>query len=665
MIYIKLAARNFSRSVKDYAIYFFTVAISAMIFYTFNALSDQTFMLEFVKKTGLETGSLRFLFASISIFVAFVVAALVLFSNNFIIRRRKREIGIYLLLGMNQHSISRMLFVETLALGIFATVLGIAIGIAFSGVFSLIFSGMLNGVTIFSFNISVFGLLMTAILYALIFLAVAIFSSIAVSRYTLSRLLLSQRQNEVYRPRNNWVSGILGFFSIAALAIGYILAVINIDPQTFNPLSPVYFLIAILVTLGSLGFFYAGIGFMMNLTRRFPNFYFKGLNSFTIGQILRKVNSNTLVLTATSLLLAITITSIGFIGMLRSLFNTMVNQTLPYSYTVLYLTPEDPLDGFMQAAQSNPDNPLTDQLTVNVYPTNLQARDLLSAQDQPNADQWLSSYASPTCEALDLTTYNRLQAKTGKPNAQLANQQIGLQLGSSHPKYSERVLANWKKLGSLPLNGENFELSFAQAGESNDMVYQSPCTFIVPDTVAAGLPKAEGRTILFFSYANESDTTIEQNLEAEIYRVGHGYWDSLPELQANYQITQALFLVAGLYLEFIFLMACAMVLAMQLIIDAVESGHQYRTLRNLGADAGAIDQTIFRQVTFYFFAPVILAVLDAGFALSAFFNLFGTILALNGMIIFGPIVVMVLVYGAYYLLTWKTCSRLIRQSVSA
>jgi putative ABC transport system permease protein len=109
-------------------------------------------MLEFVKKTGLETGSLRFLFASISIFVAFVVAALVLFSNNFIIRRRKREIGIYLLLGMNQHSIQPHVILSRRWRSAFSpTVLGIAIGIAFSGVFSLIFSGMLNGVvTIFS-----------------------------------------------------------------------------------------------------------------------------------------------------------------------------------------------------------------------------------------------------------------------------------------------------------------------------------------------------------------------------------------------------------------------------------------------------------------------------------------------------------------------------------
>jgi hypothetical protein len=179
---------------------------------------------------------------------------------------------------------------------------------------------------------------MTAILYALIFLAVAIFSSIAVSAlYTLTPAPqpAARMKFTVHAIIGLWNSR---FFSLLQLwQIGYILAVINIDPQTFNPLSPVYFLIATLVTLGSLGFFYAGIGFMMNLTRRFPNFYFKGLNSFTIGQILRKVNSNTLVLTATSLLLAITITSIGFIGMLRSLFNTMVT-TLPYSYTVLYLS---------------------------------------------------------------------------------------------------------------------------------------------------------------------------------------------------------------------------------------------------------------------------------------------------------------------------------------
>lgn len=147
MIYLKLAGRNFKRSLRDYAIYFFTLAVSVMIFYTFNALTDMPVIQELAQKGDFSPESLKFMLISISVFVAFVVFVLVIFSNNFIIRRRNREIGTYLLLGMNQRKVARMLFLETIALGVLACLLGLGLGVAFSGIFSLIFALILGNVT--------------------------------------------------------------------------------------------------------------------------------------------------------------------------------------------------------------------------------------------------------------------------------------------------------------------------------------------------------------------------------------------------------------------------------------------------------------------------------------------------------------------------------------
>lgn len=484
------------------------------------------------------------------------------------------------------------------------------------------------------------------------------------SRFTLSKLLLSQRQNEVYKVRSRWWTAVIGVLSLIVLGVSYWLALTNLDPQRFNPLSGVFILVAGLVTLGSFGFFYAGVGFLIGLLRRVEKVFWKGLNSFSIGQILRKINSNTLVLTATNLLLAITITSVVLLGIMQSLFSALINQPLSFSYIVQYLTPADPMDGFLQAAQSNPDNPLQKSLAVSIYPTEVDAALVLNEKDRPQIDAWLPLHTGSTCQAIDRSTYNQLLQAAGFPLPELSADEIGVQISAQYPQYAQHVAQAAQTGMSLYLFNQKYVLADVQQDSVSETLFSQPCTLVIPADLVDNLPTDGAQTSLLLQYAQPKDPLIEQNLEAEIYRIGHGYWDSLQEREDSYRMVQSMFMIAGLYLEFIFLMACAMVLAMQLMIDTLESSRQYLILRNLGADEAAIERTLFHQVTFYFFAPVGLALVHSAFALYGFSHLLGSYLAANIGILFIPLLVLIGVYGTYYLLTWKTCARLIRQSIS-
>jgi putative ABC transport system permease protein len=655
MIYLKLAYRNLTRSLRDYAIYFFTVVISVVIFYSFNSLKDQPVIVDICRQAGMDPGIIGVSLGATSVFVSFIVAALVLYSNNFIIRRRKREWGTYLLLGMKQGKVARMLFIETLAVGGAACAIGIVFGILFSGVFSIFFALLMGAAlptTLFAFSAT--SAILTVVFYGFIFVGVGIAGSITVSRYSLASLLVANRSNEVYKSRNRWVTGIFGLLSLAILGTAYALAIKSIASPEFDIFNPVFFLIAALVIVGSFGFFYAGIGFIFSLLKRIDHFHWRGLNAFTMQQIMKKINSNTLVLTATNLLLAMTITSVVFLLFFQTMFEEEKNEGLPYAYAVLWLDPQKDLSGFDQAAAINPDNPLLHKLSVTTYPTEVIAADLQLPEDI-GKNQSLIQSDDNTCSAIGLSEYNGLRAAKQMEPIQLSENELAVQIGSMEAGLAGKVQKAMTQSLKISLAGSTYSVNQVIPKSFVGVIFKDACALILPDSVANSLSKEDATTTLMFDYANGKDALVEKSLEEEIYRVGYGYWTSSGEEIAYMQISQTLIMFSGLYLELILLMACGSVLGLQQLIETVESIHNYQTLRNLGADDGSIKRSILQQVSFYFFTPVLLAIVHSLFALGAFNRLAGNSvsISLSGMV--GTFAALIAVYGIYYLITWRSC----------
>jgi putative ABC transport system permease protein len=658
MIYLKLAVRNLTRSLRDYAIYFFTVTFSVMIFYTFNSLKDQPVMVEVCRQAGMTSNSIALMLGATSVFVAFIVAALVLYSNNFIIRRRKRELGTYLLLGMKLGTVARMLFIETLAVGVVACVIGIAAGVLFSGVFSILFSLLLSvAVPAQLFSFSLYSTILTAIFYGLIFIGVGMMSSISVSRFTLVSLLAANRTNEVYKARNRWVTGVLGFISLAVLGYGYVIAVRAITSPSFTPADPAFLLVAVLMIIGSFGFFYAGIGFIFGLLGQFDKFRWKGLNTFTMQQIMKKINSNTLVLTATNLLLAMTITSVVFLIAFQTLFDQEKSESLPYTYAVMYLDPQKDLTGFDKAANVDPENPFLQKLSVTHYPTELDLSAFVSPDDL-SKNSSIIGMGSTSCSAVDLSDYNTARKVKEMTPIQLADSEIAVQLVSGESKLGTAVRQSIAQGLSVDISGSSFAVRQVITDPFISAAVPGSCVLVVPDSAVSSLSLDGAQTTLMYDYARSNDSKIEKSLEKQIYKVGGGYWTSKGEQAANLQVAQTLIMFSGLFIEIILLMACASVLGLQQLIETVESVHHYQNLFNMGADEGQIKRSIFQQVTFYFFAPVFLAVFHSLVALGAFNKLAGSMVNVNPLALILTFGLLFLVYGLYYLITWRNCVRM-------
>ena len=129
MMLFKLSLKNIKRSIKDYAIYFFTLVLGVAIFYVFNAIDSQTVMLDITSSTYEIIKLMTNILSGVSVFVSFILGFLIIYASRFLIKRRNKEFGIYLTLGMGKRKISSILLLETLFIGLISLFIGLGLGI--------------------------------------------------------------------------------------------------------------------------------------------------------------------------------------------------------------------------------------------------------------------------------------------------------------------------------------------------------------------------------------------------------------------------------------------------------------------------------------------------------------------------------------------------------
>ena len=333
-MFSKLAFRNVRRSFRDYGVYLLTLTFGVCLFYTFNSLDGQGAMIYLAQSQNPMAQVIQSCIDIFSVFVAVVLSCLILYANSFLLRRRKRELGTYLLLGLSQGQVSRLLFLETGLIGLASLVLGLGLGLLASQGLSALTLSM------FSLRMEEFGLafspravVRTAVYFGLIFLLVMAFSGLQVSRAKLLDLMQSGRRNEELRLRPLWVSVVQFAAGVVCLLIAY--AILLIFGMAYAIILPMLCIPMLgLGTLGTLLVFKSLSGFVLRLVQSRPKLYFKNLNVFTLRQWISKVHSTYLAQTVICILLllamGITASSIG----LNNTIESMTGHQAPFDITV-------------------------------------------------------------------------------------------------------------------------------------------------------------------------------------------------------------------------------------------------------------------------------------------------------------------------------------------
>ena len=330
MSLFKLEFRNIKKSIKDYSIYFITLVIAISIFYLFNSLDSQTAMLALNESTKKMVQALVNVISSLSIFVAIVLGFLIVYANNFIIKRRKKEIGIYLMLGMSNVKVSMILVLETILVGIISLITGILIGIGLSQLVSVFVAKLFEAdMTKFSFVFSSDALIWSVISFSLIYVIVTTFNLITLNRFKLIDLLSAKRKNEKVRIKNNWL--ILIIFIISLITIGYAYKLLY--DGAILIVGNDFIKMIILGSLGTFLFFLSVSGFLLKVISLRKKLYYKDLNIFILKQVSNKINTHVVSTTVISLMLLLTIGILSASLSLANAMNESFSSNTPYDFS--------------------------------------------------------------------------------------------------------------------------------------------------------------------------------------------------------------------------------------------------------------------------------------------------------------------------------------------
>ena len=303
-MYSKIAIKNVKKSFKDYTIYFLTLTLAVCIFYSFNSIESQKALTEMSSSGKEYTEMLTTMISYMSVFVAVILGGLILYANNFLIKKRNKELGIYMTLGMGKTKISKILIYETIIVGIVSLVSGLILGLIVSQGLSILVSKLFDiAMSEYEFVISLSSMVKTIGYFAVMFLLVMVFNTYVISKYKIIDLLTIGRKTEEIKFKNPFVYLVTFILCAISLVSAYTLVLdVGLDPD-----DPAFILAIVLGVIGTVLFFYSLSGFVLFIVKKNKKVYFKGLNIFVVKQINSKVNTNFVSMSVICLMLFLTI----------------------------------------------------------------------------------------------------------------------------------------------------------------------------------------------------------------------------------------------------------------------------------------------------------------------------------------------------------------------
>ena len=619
-MFAKLAVRNVRRSVRDYSIYFLTLLFGVCVFYVFNSLQGQPVIQILRVSQGAIVEGILIYMGLFSVFVAVVLAGLILYANHFMLKRRKKELATYLLLGLPQSKLSLMLFLETLVIGLLALAAGVGLGVlAAHGLSQLMIRlfGLPYPTLAFQFQWDAVG--KTALCFGAMFLVVMVFNQVSVARQRLAELMSAGRKNEVLKQRPLWFSVLVFLLGLVLIGAAYFLLLTR-GLLRFDAL---WLLMLALGSVGTVFFFRGFSGFVLQLCQKNEKLYFKGLNMFVLRQWSGRIHSTYLSMTVVCLLLLLAIGATACTIGMNDAISKSTDGSAPYDMTVTNYQWEE--DGLQPA-----------NLTGLLHGGGLDVDGLAGFAE-------FTVYQADNGDAvIRRSDYNALMALQGGP---------GLEETSVPSIQDDQLFNTW---------GSGYTVQTAPD------VYE-PGYWVVEDSAVEGLPLL-GQYFVGNYPAGADVLAWDQAVNAALEAVVSGDLSLGADLRQDYYLeelgTKVLVLFIGVYLGIVFLITAAAILALQQLSQAADNVVQYGILLRLGAEERMRSRAVLFQVFLAFFLPLVLAVVHAVVGMTAanaviFEVSRGQLDTVASSFVTAGLIL--LIYGAYFLLTFFSSRRILRE----
>lgn len=661
MTYFKLALGNVKKSFKEYTIYFLTLLFGVCIFYTFNSIESQKIMMDIGEYQKAAFEMVGKVMSVASVFIAGVLGFLIVYANNYLIRRRKKELGIYMTLGMEKGSIGRTLFLETVFIGLISLVLGSILGIFLSQGLSVLTAKLFQvNLTKFQFVFSMEALKKTILYFAIIYSIVLIFNSVTLRKVKLIDLLTAAKKNETLKTKNIMISIIIFIISVVMIGYGYY----RILSKGMAELDAYFSLTIVIGVIGTFLFFFSLSGFLLRLVQSNKRIYFKNLNMFVLRQINSKINTTFISMSFICLMLFVSICTLSSgLGMSKSMNSDMkeltkVDATI-YSYEGINIGETIKEKGFDIDEFSN------DYVNYQLYDSNVGLKDYLGKEESNKAKSLYPVMNNSPMKVIKLSHFNKILDMLGEENIVLNDNEYAIYSNVNETKSglekslksNKEITINNKKL--VPSKLELMDITI-----NNEMIKNNCGIFIVKDSLVEGLDVKEGWLVLNYKDNNKDmESNFSKSIDNAIEDDNNIFAITKEQLLASSVGVGAMTAFLAIYIGVIFLLTAAAILAIQQLSESADNVTKYNLLRKIGVDNNMINRSLLVQIAIYFMVPLSLALVHSIVGLkvsSDIVNAFGSGSMMTQITI--SIVLLVVVYGGYFLATYLGAKKMVKEN---
>ncbi|MDC0828678.1 ABC transporter permease [Faecalitalea cylindroides] len=660
--YFRLAFDNLKKNAKMYIPFVLSCILTIMMYYMVSSLSMNPNMMNMIG------GDVMQQILSLGIYVITVFAVIFLFyTNSFLIKRRKREFGLFNILGMEKKHLSIVIALESMIVFLVSMVLGIGIGILLDKAFYLLIAKMLNASIALGFYISYQSIVNSIILFLIIFVLMYLFSLIQINLSNPIELLHGDQHGEK-EPKTKWLLALIG---LICLGTGYYMSVSIQDPVT----AFAFFMVAvILVVIGTYMLFTAGSIVLLKLLRKNKRYYYKTNHFISVSNMIYRMKQNAvglgnICILSTMVLVMLSTTISLWVGM-----NDIIETRFPRDITVsinsvdsnqaLY-TIDDMNNAIEQAGIQTEDELVYRTLSVSAFNqgnTYTFGNENMSLQDISNV---------VVLYFITLDDYNRTEGT----NVSLAPDEVLVfPSGKQFDHKTIDIASNTFKVKGI-LDSIKADSNYsANLQNSMFVVVDSMDTLFMIDDLqkqAYGDNASYIHTSYDFNLSKSEEMSVKEATDALIANYpGDTTYMMVDTQEGNYEDLLSLyasFLFIGIFLSFLFIMATVLIMYYKQITEGYEDKKRFEIMQKVGLDKREVKKTINSQVLTVFFLPLVVAAIHIVFAFPMIEKMLRllyldntNLYIMTTVICFG---VFALVYVLIYFLTSKVYYGIVRNAM--
>ena len=631
-IYEKLAVTNLKNNRKTYVPYIFTGVLTVMMFYIIDALSGGKGITQNTLKICLQYAT--------GVLIVFAVIFL-FYTNSFLIKRRKKEIGVYNILGMGKRHIARMMAVETILTAGISILSGLVFGIIFGKLMYLLLLKILHNSVDMQFSVNGTAIVQTVILFAGIFLLTYLYNILQIQLVNPVELLHGGNQGEK-EPKSRWLLVIVG---VAALGNGYWIAL-----TTEAPLEALlkFFVAVVCVIIGTYALFIAGSIVVLKMLRKNKAYYYHPKHFTSVSGMIYRMKQNGAGLANICVLSTMVLVMVSTTVSLYAGMEDILDSRFPRDVSIVCneadTNNEETLQRLIKEQCEKAGVKITDRVRYRYGSMNA----VLKENNLEKVEQYYPDNHFYYVEMITQEEYNRIE----KQNVSLKEQEI-------------LTYTTNGKCGKKQINiaGQNYQVK----KELSEMTSQPKSTAEMYKTLYIVFANAEQiERIEPFSYADKFNLKGDDGKQKEaLEQIQNEFYEKFPDgtmesrmlsRSSFYELYGGLFFI-GIYLGSMFIMATVLIIYYKQISEGYDDRERYQIMQKVGMSKKEVKRSIRSQVLSVFFLPLVVAVIHVAVAFKVMTKILGVLNLTNVSLFAVCTIITIAVFAVFYIIVYSITAK--------